>query len=143
MFGSDVVNSLLYDLFSDDEVITLIVGDRIHGIDIAPGDLPALLFHPSSSSYDGSIGGDPAVEMLTYQVRLICEGTSIMPILSAAQRQMALLDPGVATHTITLDEQVYHVTFTVTGESIPTTVFESGMYYRLLGNTYDVLVAKG
>lgn len=141
MFGSDVVNTFLYGHLTAITAITDTVSDRLYSIDIVPGDLPAGLFHPSTSTYSGPIGGQASSETLTYQVRFICEGTSTAPIRTAAFAQMDSLDGD--TFTVTHEGDSYTLSFTSTGETIPTTVFESGTYYRILGTTYEVHVTKG
>ena len=143
MIGSEVVATLVYQRMSANSVVTEAVGDRMASIDIVPAgmSLPALLFHPSSSVYHSAITQSVNAETLGYQVKVICEGISTNPIWDAALAQLA--DLNGQAFTIAVNGDNYMVTFTASGEVIPSTVYESGKYYRILGTTYDVHVTKG
>lgn len=143
MIGSEVVNTLVYQRMSANTAVTDVVGDRMASIEIVPNGLgfPALLFHPSSSEYHSAISGQADSETIGYQVRVICKGTSTDPIWDAALAQLA--DLGGNTFRLAVNGDNYAVTFTATGETIPTTVYEGGTYYRILGTSYDVHVTKG
>ena len=143
MIGSEVVATLVYQRMSANSAVTEVVGDRMASIEIVPAGmaLPALLFHPSSSVYSGPTYGGATSETIGYQVKVICEGTSTDPIWDAALAQLA--DLGGQTFRITVNGDNYSVSFNETGETIPTTVYEAGTYYRILGTAYDVQVTKG
>lgn len=143
MFGSEVVATVVYQQLAADPVVQAAVGDNLAGIEIVPAGMgvPAGLFHPTSSTYGGPVSGGAAAESLGYTVKFICEGISTNPIWDAAERQMALFDGNVFTTEV--NGERYAVSFTATGESIPTTVYESGTYYRLLGTSYDVHITRG
>ena len=143
MFGSEIVATVVYQKLAGDSVIQDTVSDRLAGIEIVPQGmgLPAGLFHPTSSNYGGTISGAASSESIGYTVKFVCEGTSTNPIWNAAQRQMELLDGHI--FTVEVSGEHYAISFTASGEAIPTTVYESGTYYRLLGTSYDVQITRG
>ena len=143
MIGSEVVNTLLAQELPTLPAVASAVGNRLASIEIVPQgmSLPAGLFHTTSSSYGGTVGGEPLDESLGYTVRFICAGTSTDPVWDAALAQKSHLSG--KTFRLAVQGDNYAVTFTATGEAIPTTVYEGGTYYRILGTTYDVHVTKG
>lgn len=143
MFGAEIAATVVYQTLAGDSVIQGAVGDSLAGIEIVPQNmsLPAGLFHPTSSNYGGPIQGGASSETLGYTVKFICEGISTDPIWDAAERQMDLFDGKV--FEIEVRGERYAVSFTAQGESIPTTVYEGGVYYRLLGTAYDVQITRG
>lgn len=143
MFGAEIAAVAVYQALAPDATIQAAVDNRILAIEIVPEGVatPAVLHHPTGSTYEGPISGPAAMERVLYAVRLVCEGISTDPIWAAAERQMAILDGN--QFAVVVNEEQYTVGFTATGETIPTTVYEDGNYYRLLGTNYDVDVTKG
>ena len=142
-FGSEIAAQLIYERLSASPVVTGVVGSRLIGMSVVPASeaMPAGLFYPYSSGYDGPISGEASSETLGITVRFVCEDTSTEPIADAAEAQYDIF--AGKDFDITVNGTAYHVDFSEEGEHIPTTEYESGTYRRSLGTRYRVNVTRG
>ena len=144
MFGSRIVNKLLYGLLSGEASITGVVGNSIYPLAGAPQDAayPVLLFYQESNSYD-----DPPVatrsehisgQVFRFVVRLTDEGSSDEAILAAAEAQLGML----AGQIFDLDDG-NQVTFVAAGEYPVNSSISGSRIYRHLGTVYSVTITSG
>lgn len=143
LFGSEVAAQVVFEELSALPAVTAAVAGRVFGLSIVPSrhNLPAGLFYPVASGYDGPISGPATSETLSVVVRFVCEGTSTAPIRAAAEAQYTALAGQSFERTI--DGDVYALDFTEEAEALPTTEYESGIYRRSLGTRYRVNVTRG
>lgn len=148
LFGTEIVSRLLYRDLSAIPAVTAAVGDRIHGLMVAPVPYsePFLLYHPEQSSYPTEaidrFGGEISSELMRFAVRLICPGESTDPILAAATAQLAhFLAAGPIDDE--WDSLPFQVTFTPLGEYPLTTLVDGGDISRQLGTLYAVECLRG
>ncbi len=142
-FGSEIAAEVVYDQLATRPAITGAVGTRLLGISVVPAsvNLPAMLFFPVGSGYDGPISGAAMSETLVMEVKAVCVGTSTTPIRAAAEDQYTVLAGN--TFEKTIGGVTYHVDFTEEAEALPTTEYENGEYRRALGTRYRVNVTRG
>lgn len=148
LFGTEIVARLLYRDLSAIPAVTAAVGDRIHGLMVAPQSYaaPFLLYHPEQSAYPSEAidrhGAEISSETMRFAVRLICPGESTDPILAAATAQ---LDHFLAAGPIDYawGDLPFQVTFIPLGEYPLTTLVDGADISRQLGTLYAVDCLRG
>jgi hypothetical protein len=147
VIGSEVVAAYVDPILAATGAVTAAVADRRVPFDIVPSflQLPACLYHKAGGGeYGGGIGGPPTEEVLDFAVRFACEGASTAPIRAAAAAALVALGQTSPTGDVTWDGTLYHVALTPTSEwPGPTTMFEDGRLYRILGTIYRAEVSTG
>lgn len=147
MFGSIVAEEVIYQRLSSDPTITGTVGESVWALMSVPqGEpIPALLFYRTNSSYGGYASAvesdDINYEEMLYEVHVVCEGTSTVPIEDAAERQMDLLSGFEAQ--VQYRGRNYQLLFTAEGETMLGSVQEGPQFYRDLGTVYRVEISRG
>lgn len=142
MIGSEIVATGLAMALPQIQSVHDTVGDRIYGIDVVPQgeQLPAVIHSPVSSSFGAAVGAGANTEIVQYQVRLVCEGQSTDPIWDATEAQLAALDG--AHFDLVVKGHQYSLDLEAVGETVPTTAYVGGTYYRILGTIYNVHVVR-
>jgi hypothetical protein len=147
VIGSEVVAAYVDPILAATAAVTAAVADRRVPFDIVPAflQLPACLYHKAGGGqYGGAIGVSPSAETLDFAVRFACDGASTAPIRAAAAAALTALGETNPTGDVTWDGTVYHVALTPTSEwPGPTTMFEDGRLYRILGTVYYAEVTIG
>lgn len=143
MFGSRIVNRVIYDTLTASPDLTAVVGDRIiRGVGYPQGiTLPALLFYMEQSSYDaGQLAGAEHIdgEQMRFVVRVDDEGTSDTRIVAAATAQLTAL-AGLIVDT----PEGEQVTFQASGEVPLNSYVDGNTFYQRLGTIYTVTVTRG
>lgn len=145
MFGSRVVNRVIYETLSTTSALTAIVpAERIvRGVGYPQGiTLPAVLFYMEQSSYDAGGHTERAEhitsESMRFVVRLDDKGTSDTRIAEAAQAQLDALAGAIID---TADGA--QVTFQASGEVPITSYVDGEQFYQRLGTIYSVTVTRG
>lgn len=144
MFGSRIVNRVIYETLSAAPALTAVVGNRIYrGVTYPQGTtFPAVLFYMEQSSYDAGGHTERAehitAETMRFVVRCDDRGTSDTRIATAAQAQLDAL-AGLIVDTPDGEQ----VTFTAQGEVPITSYIDGDQTYQRLGTIYGVTVTQG
>lgn len=144
MFGTRIVNRLIYDTLAATAGVTAVVGTRIVRGTAYPQEtqLPALRFYPEQGAYDQLPGPVASAyltaETLRYVVAVDDAGTSDTRIAPAAEAQLAAL-AGLIVDT----DDGHQVTFAALGEVPLTSYVDGDRIYQRLGTIYSVTVTRG
>lgn len=161
MFGSEIAAEFVYAVLVANQAgvtiaqpdsgvlaaartaVAAAVGGRVENLSTASGTLPAAIHYAEDGPYGGPVDSDVPVneEQLRYVVRFVCEGKSTDPIRLAATRALQALQG--AEGVVTYDGVPYAVTVMAGGEFVIPLPPEGGVFYRQLGNYYQVDITRG